>query len=127
MVRPVISFDDPHKISKPITTNEKSNLDTYKEKRNEFYEFFSKPDKIWRALSNRTVLGIPEKIKQYKDYDSERDAQYNPYEDPLLKDYFSLIPTHFFDSRSKAETINRIKLLNQKIEDQKTHILILLV
>ncbi len=119
MVRPVISFDDPHKKSKPIETNPKSNLDTYRENRNEFYEFFSKPDKIWRSLSNRTVLGIPEKIKQYKDYDSERDAQYNPYEDPLLKDYFSLIPTHFFDSRSKGETISRIKLLNQKIEDQK--------
>ena len=110
MVRPVISFDDPNKTSRPINQKPKATLEEYKEKRNEFFDFFSKPDKVWRAFSNRTVFGIPEKIKQYKDFDQEADSLYNPYKDPLLEEYFPIIPTHFFDSRSQAETIARIKI-----------------
>lgn len=119
MVRPVISFDDPNKKSRPIKQKEKGVLEQYRESRNEFYDFFSNPDKIWRAVSNRTVLGVPERIKQFKDFDGEADSTYNPYKDPLLNDYFAIIPTHFFDSRSEAETISRLKILNQKIQDQK--------
>ena len=114
MVRPVISFDDPNKKSRPIKQKEKGVLEQYRESRNEFYDFFSNPDKIWRAVSNRTVLGVPERIKQFKDFDGEADSTYNPYKDPLLNDYFAIIPTHFFDSRSQAETISRLKILNQK-------------
>ena len=87
MVRPVISFDDPNKTSRPINQKPKATLEEYKEKRNEFFDFFSKPDKVWRAFSNRTVFGVPEKIKQYKDFDQEADSLYNPYKDPLGSGY----------------------------------------
>jgi hypothetical protein len=119
MGRPFIKDEDPNKKSKPIIQKDKGPLEEWRESKNEFFDYFGNPDKVWRSLSNRTVLGIPENIAKYKDFDDQTDEDYNPYTDPLLSDYFELIPTHFFDSRSKAETIARINNLKQKIDDQK--------
>mgnify|MGYP003122589011 CR=1 FL=1 len=38
MVRPVISFDDPNKKSRPIKQKEKGVLEEYRERRNVFFD-----------------------------------------------------------------------------------------
>ena len=82
-------------------------------------EFFTDPGMMWRAASNRSLLGAPGNIKEYFDFNDEESKSYNPYTDPQLQPFLEIIPEQFFDSRSAIESQQRIKSLMQKMEDSK--------
>ena len=81
--------------------------------------FFTDPGMMSRAITDRTVIGIPLDIINYSRFNDDADERYNPFLDPQLKGWANQFPEKFFDSRSPQESAFRLSAMKQKANDLK--------
>ena len=82
-------------------------------------DFFTDINFVGRAVEHRTLIGSGFKMKDYTDYSPLEEKAYEPSLDPQLQPYLDLVPTKFFDSRSREESTFRLKKMQQLAEDSK--------
>ena len=82
-------------------------------------EFFTNPGQIWRAISDRSLIGVVPNIYNYSKFNDEATGEYTPFTDPQLDGYIEQFPEKFFDSRSPQESAFRLSSLLQKANDSK--------
>ena len=115
----VVRKDHPSFVKKPDIVKNKFNEYDIGQDIQKAQDFFANPSMMWRAVSDRSVLGIIPNILNYSKYNDEANGEYSAFTDPQLDGYIEQFPEKFFDSRSPQESAFRLSALIQKADDYK--------